>query len=295
MNLGTEGIRRKDYIPPSNVFAGVRSCGWGWKYEKPLPMMVIQADALVHPEVYLERTAMSPLTFHMKDMDILLVPLFTLHYSRYAMYWRFSASVDAKVFPETAAKEVDACFAYGRFSGDSDDVNEKAPWSCDREDGFRHWLYGNHHEHSWRSASSDGFFVYRLAVGDAPDKRVFVAKYCVRECGGREFDVFWTAGASTRRNGSTTGSRGSYSRECPSQPNCTKARNRSKSVSSRNPETSPEGSSGFGSPADGSHSVTPTETFSGWQGGGVFRVLLCVEGQSLCEVFCVVADSPRPV
>ena len=92
-DLGSEGIRREDYIPPSNVFTGVKSCGWSWKYEKPLPMVSIPSDAFAHPAEYLERTAMSPLTFRMKDTDILLVPLFALHYSRYAMYWQLSDSV----------------------------------------------------------------------------------------------------------------------------------------------------------------------------------------------------------
>ena len=91
-DLGSEGVRREDYIPPPNVFTGVKSCGWSWKYEKPLPMVSIPAGALTHPEEYLERTAMSPLTFRMKDTDILLVPLFALHYSRYAMYWRLAVS-----------------------------------------------------------------------------------------------------------------------------------------------------------------------------------------------------------
>ena len=188
-DLGSEGIRREDYIPPANVYTGVKSCGWSWKYEKPLPMMVIPADALVHPESYLERTAISPLTFHMKDTEILLVPLFALHYSRYAMYWRLSSSADAKAFSEAAAKE----WSFVSRTVDSvaigNAANEKAHRLAGEKMDSGTGLYGKHHEYSWRSASSGGFFTYRLVVGDVPGRRTLVAKYCARERGKREFDV----------------------------------------------------------------------------------------------------------
>ena len=190
-DLGSEGIKRENYIPPANVFAGVKSCGWSWKYETPMPMVSIPKDALENPAKYLEPTAMSPLTFRMRGTDILLVPMFALHYSRYGMYWKlFTAEDEAEdmAFAEARAKEAELAKRAVDSVAIGDSASEKAHGLAGVKTGSGTGLYGKHHEHRWRYAPSGGFFSYRLAVGDAPGGRTLVTKYCARERGRRMFD-----------------------------------------------------------------------------------------------------------
>ncbi len=89
-DLGTEGISREDYVPPISAGDGTPSFIWSNRFGADIPMVTIPAEALARPEDYLEPTALSPLTFRMKGTEILLVPMFALHYSRYGMYWRLA-------------------------------------------------------------------------------------------------------------------------------------------------------------------------------------------------------------
>ena len=170
------------------MFTGVKSCGWSWKYEKPMPMVSIPKDALENPAKYLEPTAMSPLTFRMKGTDILLVPMFALHYSRYGMYWKLSTAEDM-AFAEARAKDAELAKKAVDSVAIGEPASEKAHGLAGEKTDSGTGLYGKHHEYRWRGAPGGGFFSYRLAVGDAPGGRVLVSKYYARERGKREFDV----------------------------------------------------------------------------------------------------------
>ena len=188
-DLGTEGIAHGDYVAPSDVYNWTKSYGWSWKYEKPLPMGTVPAVALADPASVLERTAVSPLAFRMKDTDILLVPLFALHYSRYAMYWKLANPTEEKAFAEAAAKELSLAPRTVDSVSIGDTASEKSHGFTGEKTDSGTGLYGKRHEHRWRSAGSGGFFAYRLAVGGAPGGRLLLAKYCARERGKREFDI----------------------------------------------------------------------------------------------------------
>jgi DUF1680 family protein len=183
-DLGSEGLAPKDYFatPPSSPVSS-------WKLGKPLPMPRVPFSAAADPASCLERTTGGAVVFWLKGTDILLKPMYDLHFSRYTMYWRLPSPEDEKAFAEARAKE--ASFA-GRVT-DSVSIGDAA---SERAHGFAGaWtecgtgLYGEYHEHCWRHAGSGGFFAYRLAVGDAPGGRTLVAKYCARERGARTFDV----------------------------------------------------------------------------------------------------------
>ena len=183
-DLGSEGLKQSDYFahPPASSTSS-------WKLGKPLPMPQVPASAATDPASCLERTTGGPIAFHLKGSDILLKPLYDLHFSRYTMYWRLADSDEEKSFAEAAAKEKDLAKRAVDFVKIGDAASEKAHGLAGEKTDSGTGLYGEHHEYHWRHACSGGFFSYCLAVGDATGGRTLVAKYCARERGPRTFDV----------------------------------------------------------------------------------------------------------
>ena len=213
-DLGTEGVDRKDYVPPLEAGDKTSSFLWSNRFGKHIPMGSVPADALRRPEDYLERTAMSPLTFRMKWTDILLVPMFALHYSRYAMYWRLMGEEEVRDFAAMRAKEaeyakraVDCAVPNDRDSENSHRMTVDN--SCQGEN-----VYGE--TFGWRGTNrGSGFFAYRLAVGDGEGARTLVARYRVCETGPRQFDVQVEGKTIFTENLVNSGKRGFFFREMP--------------------------------------------------------------------------------
>ena len=183
-DLGSEGLKRSDYIahPPSNPTSS-------WKLGQPFEMPTVPASSATDPASCLVRTTGGPIAFRLKGSDILLKPLYDLHFSRYTMYWRLADPEEEKAFAEASAKEKDLTGRAVDFIKIGDAASEKAHGFTGEKTDAGTGLYGEHHEYRWRHAASGGFFAYRLAVGDAPDGRTLVASYCARERGPRTFDV----------------------------------------------------------------------------------------------------------
>ncbi len=186
-DLGTEGISRKDYIPPLSAGDGTPSFIWSNRFGANIPMATIPSEALTHPENYLEPTALSPLTFRMKGTEILLVPMFALHYSRYGMYWRLMGDEESRDYEAVCIKEDE----YTRRAVDS-----VVPG--DRESEEVHQLAGKDYldgenvyskTYGWRGTHKGGNFTYRLTVREGDDPLVLVARYRVCETGPHQFDV----------------------------------------------------------------------------------------------------------
>ena len=183
-DLGSEGLKQGDYIahPPASSTSS-------WKLGKPLPMPQVPVSAATDPASCLVRTTGGPIVFHLKGGDILLKPLYDLHFSRYTMYWRLADPEEEKAFDEARAKEEGLAQRAVDSVSIGDAESEKAHGLTGEKMDSGTGLYGEHHEYRWRHAGSGGFFAYRLAVGDAPGARTLVAKYCARERGNRTFDV----------------------------------------------------------------------------------------------------------
>ena len=186
-DLGSEGLRQSDYFahPPASNSSS-------WKLGKPIAMPRVPASAATDPASCLKRTTGGPIAFHLKGSDILLKPMYDLHFSRYTMYWQLRTAEDEaedRAFADAAARAA----AYAKRASDyvkiGDAASEKAHGFAGSKTDSGTGLYDEHHEHRWRHAQSGGFFAYRLAVGDAPGGRTLVAKYCARERGPRSFDV----------------------------------------------------------------------------------------------------------
>ena len=193
-DLGSEGLKQSDYFahpPASNTSS--------WKLGKPIPMPQVPVSAASNPACCLERTIGGPIVFRLNGSDILLKPMYDLHFSRYTMYWRLFDPKEEKAFAEASAKEA----ALAKRMVDSvkigDAASEKAHGLTGDKTDSGTGLYGEHKEYHWRHASSGGFFAYRLALkpenpvkGKAPasgGSYVLVAKYCAHERGPRTFDV----------------------------------------------------------------------------------------------------------
>ena len=183
-DLGSEGLKQGDYFahPPASSVSS-------WKLGKPIAMPQVSASAATDPASCLERTTGGPIVFHLKGSDILLKPLYDLHFSRYTMYWRLADPAEEKAFADAAAKEKELAKRAVDSVKIGDAASEKAHGLAGEKTNSGTGLYGEHHEHHWRDANSGGFFAYRLAVGDAPGGRTLVASYCARERGKRTFDV----------------------------------------------------------------------------------------------------------
>ena len=182
-DLGSEGLKQSDYIahPPASSTSS-------WKLGKPIAIPRVPASAAVDPASCLERTTGGAIAFRLKGSDILLKPMYDLHFSRYTMYWMLPDVEAEKAFAEARAKE--AAFAARVVDSVSigDAASETAHGLAGEKTDSGTGLYGEYHEHRWRHTIG-GFFAYRLAVGDAPGGRVLVTKYCARERGARTFDV----------------------------------------------------------------------------------------------------------
>ena len=183
-DLGSEGLKQSDYFahPPSSPASS-------WKLGKTLAMPQVPASAASDPASCLERTTGGAVVFRLKGSDILLKPLYDLHFSRYTMYWRLADPAEEKAFAEAAAMEA----VLAKRAVDSvtigEAASEKAHGLAGEKTDSGTGLYGEHPEYHWRHAGSGGFFAYRLAVGDVPGRRTLVARYCARERGPRTFDV----------------------------------------------------------------------------------------------------------
>lgn len=183
-DLGSEGLKQSDYIahPPASSTSS-------WKLGKPLAMPIVPASAATDPASCLGRTTGGAIAFRLKGSDILLKPMYDLHFSRYTMYWRLADPEEERAFVEARAREGELAKRMVDFVAIGDTTSEKAHGLTGEKTDSGTGLYGEHHEHRWRHAVSGGFFAYRLAVGDAPGARTLVAKYCARERGKRTFDV----------------------------------------------------------------------------------------------------------
>ena len=183
-DLGSEGLKQGDYIahPPSSPTSS-------WKLGKPLPMPRVPASAATDPASCLERVAGGPILFRLKGSDILLKPMYDLHFSRYTMYWKLADPMEDKAFAEATARERALAPRMVDSVVIGDVASERAHGLTGEKTDSGTGLYGEHHEYRWRHAGSGGFFAYRLAVGDAPGGRTLVARYCARERGPRKFDV----------------------------------------------------------------------------------------------------------
>ena len=189
-DLGSEGLKQCDYI--AHPAASSTS---SWKLGKPLPMPQVPASAADDPANCLERTTGGPIVFHLKGSDILLKPMYDLHFSRYTMYWRLADPAEEKAFADAAAKEKELAKRAIDTVEIGDAASEKAHGLAGEKTDSGTGLYGEHHEYHWRHAGSGGFFAYRLAIEGASGTPrhtggyVLVAKYCARERGQRTFDV----------------------------------------------------------------------------------------------------------
>ncbi|MBQ7190830.1 MAG: glycoside hydrolase family 127 protein [Kiritimatiellae bacterium] len=183
-DLGSEGLKQSDYIahPPSSPTSS-------WRLGKALPMPQVPVAAATDPAGCLERTTGGAIAFRLKGSDILLKPIYDLHFSRYTMYWRLAAPEEEKAFAEAHERETELA----RRAVDSvligDAASETAHGLAGENTEWGTGLYGEYHEYKWRHAGNGGFFSFRLAVGDAPGGRTLVAKYLARERGKRMFDV----------------------------------------------------------------------------------------------------------
>ena len=183
-DLGSEGLKQGDYFahpPASNTSS--------WRRGKPLPMPQVPASAATDPAGCLERTVGGAVAFRLTGSDILLKPMYDLHFSRYTMYWRLADPAEEKAFAESAAKERELAGRAVDSVKIGDAASEKAYGLAGEKTESGPGLYGEHNEYQWRHAQSGGFFAYRLAAGTAPGGRTLVAKYLARERGARTFDV----------------------------------------------------------------------------------------------------------
>jgi hypothetical protein len=169
-------------------------------------MPQVPASAATDPASCLERAAGGPILFRLKGSDILLKPIYDLHFSRYTMYWQLADSVEDKAFAEATARENALVSRMVDTVVIGDATSEKAHGLTGEKTNSGSGLYGKHHEYHWRHAKSGGFFAYRLSLGDRSrgrspsqcdasgtshpaDGYVLVARYCAHERGSRMFDV----------------------------------------------------------------------------------------------------------
>ncbi|MBQ7683085.1 MAG: glycoside hydrolase family 127 protein [Bacteroidaceae bacterium] len=212
-NLGTEGLSRHDYIPPLSAGDGTPSFIWSNRFGADIPMATIPREALTRPEDYLEPTALSPLTFRMRGTEILMVPMFALHYSRYGMYWRLMSEDESRDYESVCAEDS----KYGRRAVDYVVPGDRESEEVHRLDGKDHHegeiIYGR--TYGWRGTQRGGFFTYRLSVGEEDEPLVLVARYRVCETGPHQFDVQVDGRTIFTEELKDNGKRGFFYREMP--------------------------------------------------------------------------------
>ena len=220
-DFGTEGIRRKDYIADPEHCVNVPNYCSTMYLEPPIPEPSLPSSALRDPASVLEPTACGPLTFRLKGTDILLVPMFALHFSRYTMYWRMMDEDENRRFAEAQSKAA----AYSAKAADS--VVPEDEWSEKRhglsgahtDSGVN--IYGGPDTFGWRGAhgAAGGHFAYRLATGDGPC--TLVARYRMCEKGPRKFDVQVDGRTIFTEDLKDSGRRGFFFREMKIPPELT--------------------------------------------------------------------------
>ncbi len=185
-DLGSEGIDHKDYVPP--LSAGNLTAGFCWsnRFGKFIAEGALPADALRRPADYLEPTAVGPLTFRLKDTEVLLVPMFALHYSRYAMYWRLMDANEGAEYAAACAKEAECARRAVDFVVPNDRESEEVHRLEARNSNSGENVYGK--TYGWRDAHTGGHFAYRLAVGKGDGPLTLVARYRMWS-GPRRFNV----------------------------------------------------------------------------------------------------------
>ena len=212
-DLGSDGLKRSDYVarPPSNPCSS-------WKIGAPINMPVVPATASTAPASCLERTFGGAIAFRLKGSDILLKPIFDLHFSRYTMYWRLPSEAEERAFAEARATEDELAKRTVDRVVIGDDQSEKAHQFAGEKTEWGTGLYGEYHQFRWRHAGSGGFFSFRLAVGDQPGGRALVGVYLARERGQRSFDVQVDGKTIFTDNLTDTGKPGFVFREMPIPP-----------------------------------------------------------------------------
>ena len=190
---GSEGISKQQYVSNPAACEGVeRSYCSSSTFESRKAMPSVPLSAVENPGCCLERTACSPLTFRMSGTDVLLKPLFALHFSRYTTYWRVMGADEERDFAAAEAKAAE----YAKRAVDG--VSPGDYWSerlhslaaSHSETGVN--IYGGPKSFGWRGAkgpAGKAFFSYRFAVGAEPSGRMLVARYRNCEKGARTFDV----------------------------------------------------------------------------------------------------------
>ena len=152
-------------------------------------MPTVPPGAFADPASCLERTACGAIAFRLVGSEIILKPIYDLHFSHYHTYFRMLSEEEERAFAEAAAKEAGLSSRATDSVKIGDEGSEKAHGLAGVKTASGAGLYGKYGDYRWRHALPGGSFSYRLAVGGKPGGRTLVAEYYKREFGNRAFDV----------------------------------------------------------------------------------------------------------
>ncbi len=183
-DCGSGGMKPGDYIarPASSPTSS-------WKRDGRVPMPTVPPGAFADPASCLERTACGAIAFRLVGSEIILKPIYDLHFSHYHTYFRMLSEEEERAFAEAAAKEAGLSSRATDSVKIGDEGSEKAHGLAGVKTASGAGLYGKYGDYRWRHALPGGSFSYRLAVGGKPGGRTLVAEYYKREFGNRAFDV----------------------------------------------------------------------------------------------------------
>lgn len=127
--------------------------------------------------------------YYNKDQfdSLILRPFYTIHDSRYMMYWMQLTEKEYQVIGDELAAEEEAELAFDQRTVDKVNAGEQQPESDHFMDGVNSYT-GTYKEELFRDARNGGWFSYRMLTKGRTDLTL-LARYWGKETGSRSFDI----------------------------------------------------------------------------------------------------------
>ncbi|MBQ5531209.1 MAG: glycoside hydrolase family 127 protein, partial [Kiritimatiellae bacterium] len=216
---GTDGMSKRQYVSETVSCVGPdKSYCSSVSFEPYMEMASIPAAAVGNPAAFLEPTACGPLVFRLSGTDVLLKPLFAVHFSRYTTYWRIMGEKESADCAVADGKAAD----YAKRAADSVEPGDfwserKHSFSGDKSESGSN-IYGAPRVYGWRDARGGAGFAYRMSAAGCGRGAKLVARYRNCERGARSFDVRIDGATLFTENLKNSGGRGFFFREMPIPP-----------------------------------------------------------------------------
>lgn len=157
------------------------------------PLLIGERDSLTAKLNRMEPLDGNPMKFRVDGLfdspfaGTVLEPFYSIHDSRYMLYWLSMTPEKYAAYRETARRDEEMRLALDSRTVDAVNTGEQQP-EADHFMKCEHSRSGNFNGEPWRDASSGGYFSYRMKV--EPDTPLALRlRYWGNEGGSRGFDI----------------------------------------------------------------------------------------------------------